>query len=253
MQAIDTDSKTIGSDETLLDIIECLDRTEGARVTEIAREVDISKSSVHAHLSTLRQRGYVVKEDDVYRLGILFLNLGSTARNRMTFYNSIRPRIERLAGKTGERAQFVIEEHGLGYVVYRSWGEHAVQVEPQIGEPRNLHANASGKAILSALGDDRVREIVDHWGLPERTPHTVTDRTELLDELETIRERGYAVNKGESREGFSAFGAPLRIGGEVAGAITVSGPRTRMEDRPNEEVVDQLLGVINELELNASV
>lgn len=246
-------SKTIEADKKLLDIIEHLDRSDGARVTEIATELDLSKSAVHAHLATLKQRGYVVAEGDTYRLGILFLNLGSTARNRIPFYSSVRPRIERLADQTGERAQFVVEEHGLGFVVYRSWGEYAVQVEPQIGEPTHLHANASGKAILSALSEDEVIDIIDHWGLPERTENTITDREELLDELDEIREQGYAINRGESRHGFHALGAPLQVDESVVGAITISGPQNRIEDRPDEDVLNPLLGIINELELNASV
>lgn len=246
-------SKTIEADKKLLDIIEHLDRSDGARVTEIATELDLSKSAVHAHLATLKQRGYVVAEGDTYRLGILFLNLGSTARNRIPFYSSVRPRIERLADQTGERAQFVVEEHGLGFVVYRSWGEYAVQVEPQIGEPTHLHANASGKAILSALSEDEVIDIIDHWGLPERTENTITDREELLDELDEIRAQGYAINRGESRYGFHALGAPLQVDESVVGAITISGPQNRIEDRPDEDVLNPLLGIINELELNASV
>jgi len=246
-------SKTIEADKKLLDIVEHLDRTGGARVTEIAAELDLSKSAVHAHLATLKQRGYVVADGDTYQLGVLFLNLGSTARNRVPFYSSVRPRIDRLADQTGERAQFVVEEHGLGFVVYRSWGEYAVQVEPQIGEPTHLHANASGKAILSALSDDDILEIIDHWGLPERTKHTITDRDALFEELDEIRERGYAINRGESRVGFHALGAPLQVDGSVIGSITVSGPQNRMADRPDEDLLDHLLGIINELELNASV
>lgn len=246
----DKDSKTLKSDLKLLDIIECLQERNGARVSEVADELSLSKSTVHAHLSTLAKRGYVAKDGDEYKLGILFLNLGTTARRSIPHFETIRPGIDRLAQLTGERVQFVIEEHGLGYVVSRSYGEHAVHVEPQIGEPSTLHANASGKAILSALPAERVTDIIDYWGLPVHTDQTISDRETLLEELERIRERGYAVNSEESRSGFLAVGVPIHMNDTVLGAISISGPQNRMDERLDEDILDPLLGVVNEIELN---
>ncbi|MFB6187002.1 MAG: IclR family transcriptional regulator C-terminal domain-containing protein, partial [Halobacteriaceae archaeon] len=66
-----------------------------------------------------------------------------------------------------------------------------------IGARRLPHANAAGKAILAHLPEDVVHDILDRTGLPEHTKHTITSRKELFDELDSIRERGYAVNRGE--------------------------------------------------------
>ncbi len=55
----------------------------------------------------------------------------------------------------------------------------------------------SAKAILSAFPDERVRDIVDRHGLPAKTPQTITDPDALFEELATIRERGFALNREE--------------------------------------------------------
>ncbi|MWV38493.1 IclR family transcriptional regulator [Natrialba sp. INN-245] len=246
----DKETKTIKSDVTVLDIIEYLREVDSARITEISAEVGISKSSVHAHLATLEQRGYAAKEGDQYKLGMCFLNLGASARNKVPHFDSIRERVERLANQTDERTQFVIEEHGQAYVIFRSFGQYAVRARPRIGQPTHLHTSASGKAILSGLPRERVREIIDYWGLPQKTENTITDRETLFEELDEVRDQGYAVNTGESQGRFLSAGAPIRTDESILGAITISGPEKRMHDRLDDEIIDLLLGVTNELELN---
>lgn len=67
-----------------LDIVKCLCDTGGARVTEIANEVGISKGTVHRHLATLEQNGYAVKDGTEYRLGLRFIDLAHHAKTGST-------------------------------------------------------------------------------------------------------------------------------------------------------------------------
>ncbi|WP_227378939.1 IclR family transcriptional regulator [Haladaptatus halobius] len=236
-----------------IQIIELLKERNGAGVTELASQLDWPKSTVHAHLQTLKENEYVVYENDEYVLGFRFLELGEYVKHRKDVYALIEPKIEQLAEETGERVQFVVNEHGDGVYIRIAEGEQAVSTGSSLGRRRTmLHATAAGKAILAFLPEEQVYDIIERTGLPELTPNTITEESELLDALEEVRERGYAFNHEEHIEGLQAVAAPVEdSGGDVIGAISVSGPAHRVKgERMTEDIPDKILGVRNEVELD---
>ncbi|WP_254546761.1 IclR family transcriptional regulator [Halomarina pelagica] len=247
-----TTTKPVKSTETVFDIIESLKELDGARVTELADHLGLAKSTVYSQLFTLRKRGYVVKEGDRYHLSLEFAHVGEYTRTRRPSYELAGRKVAKLAEETGERSQFIVEEHGRGIYVHRETGANAVRTDSAIGGHVPLHATASGKAILAHLPDERVDGIIEYRGLPRQTDHTITDEATLREELRAIRERGYAFNQEENTERLHAVGVPVRLPDDrVLGAISVSGPTYRMKgERLEEEVLDLLLGTANELELN---
>lgn len=245
-----THHSTVKSVSKVFRIIEHLKQTEGSRVTEIAEDLNLPKSSVHNHLSTLYELGYVIQDGETYRLGMAFLHLGESVRRQDHGYEIAQEKVEKLAAETNERAQFIIEEHGRGIYVHRATTPDAVQTDSAPGKHVHLHATSAGKAILAHLADERVEEILDRHGLPAESKKTIQNLEKLWDQFEEIRERGYATNFGENTVGLWAVGAPVfRPNGDVFGALSVSAPAKRMESRI-EELPDFLLGVANELELN---
>lgn len=251
MHATDGGGNGVQSDETLFRILDVLKERDRAGVTEIASAVGVANSTVHRHLTSLQDHEFVRQVDGDYQLGYRFLDYGGYVRARDDLVRAIRPRVRQLAERTGEVAQFILEEHGRGVYAYRERGENAVQTKARIGRRFPLHTGSSGKAILAALPDERVREIIDRHGLTAKTGETVTDEEALVAELETVREEGVAFNTGENIEGVWAVGAPVRRpNGDVLGAISVAGPIHRMQNEwVQEELPDLLLGTINEFEI----
>lgn len=111
------------------------------------------------------------------------------------------------------------------------------------------------EAILGFLPENRVHEILDQHGLPERTAKTITDRTTLFDELETIRERSYAYNDEEEVEGLRAVGAPVIDRDEtVLGSLSVAGPTSQLKGAPfNEELPKQVQRAANVIEMKINM
>jgi DNA-binding IclR family transcriptional regulator len=250
---MDTSERTtVGSVERSYEIVHTLQELENGRIYEIADRLDLAPSTVHKHLATLENLGYVTKESGQYRVGMRFLTVGGRLRNRSKGYRLAIELVSRMAEEAGERAQFVVEDGGRGFYLHTESSEHAVRIDRHIGKRRYLHASAAGKAILSRLPESRVEEILDRWGQPAETPGTITDRDELRDELDRIRSNGIAFNDEESIEGLRAVGAPVvEPSGTVLGAFSVSGPAHRLKgDRYREEIPDLILGYANELELN---
>jgi len=109
--------------------------------------LSISKSTVHNHLQTLRNLGYVVQDGDEYRLGLQFLGLGDHARQHHDLYHVVKPETDSLVEAVGERAQVMVEEDGIGIYVYQSLADQAVRTDSHIGTVVDLHATSVGKGV----------------------------------------------------------------------------------------------------------
>jgi len=247
-------SNPVKSAINTLEIVEGLYELDGAGVTELAAHLDLPKSNVHNYLSTLRQKEYVVKEGDTYRVGLRFFELGAYARDKLKVYKIARPEVEKLAEETGELANLLVEEHGRGSYIYRASGDQAVQVDAYAGARVHLHNTALGKAILAHLPEEFVDEIVDYHGLPAGTPRTITNREVLKSQLEEIRASGFALDDEERLKGLRCVAAPiLSEEGRALGALSVSGPTTRLKgSRFEEELPEMVLEAVNVAELNVT-
>jgi len=159
----------IQSVKTSFKIIRQLQIREGASGAELAESLDMSKGSIHNHLQTLYEVGYVTRENDVYHLGLRFLEHGIYARQRYSIYEVAKPEVDRLAEKTGELANLLVEEHGLGTYLYRAKGDNSVNVDARIGTHVHLHNTALGKSILAHRPQSEVESILDRHGMPAKT------------------------------------------------------------------------------------
>lgn len=246
------EAKGVKSVRTLFSILERLKTNNGMGVSELAREMDMSKGAVHRYLQTLVDEGYAVNQDGTYTLAMRFLDYGAYVRNQYPFNEYIRPKVRQMAEETGERAQYLVEEHGRGIYLHRERGANAVETDARVGKVVHLHTTAAGKAILSQLSETRINKIIDKHGLITQTNQTLANREQLFSELEKIRERGYALNEEEHVRGLFAVGVPLTDkDGEVLGGLSVSGPANRLKDQSEDQTIQRmLLGIKDEIELN---
>lgn len=237
--------------ETSLAVLEALRQMGGGRVTDVVDRTGLSKGAVYKHLTTLTEHDFVVKEGNDYHLGFRFLEYGGWLRSRYVGSELVKPRIRELADETNEVAHFAIREKNHVITLFRENGTQGVFTRTRLGRRLHLHQTAGGKMLLAHLPPSEVDAIVDAVGLPSATAHTITDREDLRVELETARERGFAVNREESTKGVVAVAVPLAPDDTVVGACSVAGPRHRMSDERIEgELVDLLSSVVTELELN---
>lgn len=244
-------SRKIKSDETLISILNHLQVTEDSRVSDIAEALDIAPSTAHGHLATLEAHGLITKTDMEYQLGLKFLDYGEHARRQHPLYEVTKETIEELANQTREKVWVIVEENGEAVYLNGASGEKSVKTYAREGQHTGLHHLAAGKAILSELPPERVKEIIETHGLTEKTEHTITNTSILFDELEEIRKRGVAFNIEESVLGLHAIGAPINDeNGDVMGAISVSAPANRVtREKMESSLMEELKGTVNELEI----
>lgn len=220
-------------------------RREGARMSEIASELDLANSTVHAHLTTLRNHELVVKEGNVFHLGIKLFHFGEQARHRKPEYEIVRRHAHELSNRLNEEVAFAITEHGRSVIIFDENNDPAKQGF-QVGRYFHMHNSASGKAMLAEWSRERVDEVLDRWGLPQETENTIQSRAELYEELARTRERGYALNDQEALEGLMAIGMAItNPDGSVLGSLDVSGPPYRLSE---ERIVPELRETVTEIE-----
>lgn len=239
----------VGATASTFEIVDALATLERAGVTQLAERLGRSKGSVHNHLATLEQLGYVVREDGKYRLGLRFLELGTGVRATDALFHAARPEIDRLANTSGETASLVVEEGGEAVFAYRAGdGEDS---DFRDGSRVPIHACAAGKAILAHRSREALDALLDD-DLAVPTEQTIATRTALTQELQTVRDQGLAFDRGELTAVRRAVAAPIVTDdGRAVGAVAVSSTSPRMSGKRFEEDIPGLvLSTTNDVSLD---
>lgn len=237
--------------EKSLLLIDALNRLDGGRIYELESEVEMTKGAIHNHLSTLCEHGYVTRNGEEYQLGFKFLTLGGSIRSRSKFYQCAESKVTQLANEIGYLSNLMVEEGGKGIYLYQARGNDAIPLDTHVGHRVHLHTTGIGKALLAHLSREYVEKIIERWGLPPSTENTITDAETLFEELERIRNRGYATDHAEWSEGLTCIGAPVKVEGKLYGAISISAPTKRLGNEEfDDEIIAHVEGTANDIALN---
>lgn len=242
-----------------LSIVDTIQRLDGTTLDELTTELAMARSTVHVHLRTLIDHGYLTKEGEMYHVGLRFLNHGEYARSRKQAYVLAEETVSNLSEQIDEEVEFVVENDGRGILVHESFhpdsqfdskDSHTSKSITAAGIYYYLHSVATGKAILAEYSRDRVEEIVDQWGLQEQTEKTITDQDSLFESLDAIKERGVAFADEEYVNGLREVGRIVKNpDGSILGAIAVIGPTYRFQnERFNNEIPNILDEYVTSLE-----
>ena len=234
MEPPDDGIKAVG---TTVRVLEALRDGGTLGVTELAGRLGLPKSTVYSHLRTLEAHGYAVAWDGSYQLSLRFLEYGERVQRSRRVFESARPELDELADETGELVNLLVEEAHEGVYLYLARGDDAVQLDTYPGRRVPLHCTALGKAVLARMSADRRERYLETTELVACTEATTTDPDALRAELDGIRDRGYAFDRGERAENLRCVAAPIVVAGDLEGAISVTGPLPRMRGERFEEVL----------------
>jgi IclR family transcriptional regulator, acetate operon repressor len=228
-----------------LDVIEAISTAgvDGVGISDVARQVGTTKSNAYAIVQTLCDRGFISDSGDGptrrYRLGPSFLRLGSTASSQSPLAVVARGVLLRLTAETGLTSRFAVFDRGAAVAIVRQNAPTGIEIAPYLGRRELLHASGVGKALLSNLSDDGIRQICNTVSLDRRTRRTITAVDDLLAEIAMVRKAGFAIDDEEDMEGVFCVAAPvLDHHGLTAGAISVSGLKLDL-DRADIEAIGQ--------------
>lgn len=219
--------------EKALSILEIIgDNNEAMTINQIARLSEIPLSSLYRVMNTLTALGFVNKDPTTrtYSLGLKLLYLGNQVKRQLPIIKIVRPFLERLTEETGETSNLVIEERGEAIYVERVDSPNPLRITHMIGRKAPLHATGVGKCLLAWKDTQEVIRIINKYGMPRLTQYTISNLNDLLEELQRVRERGYASDMEECEIGIRCVSAPIFLGEEVIAAISISGPSIRLTE-----------------------
>lgn len=209
----------------------------GLGITEIATSVGFDKATVARAVNTLCQAGYVYQDTATrrYKLTGRLSLLASKHHDTLDLPQRAAPYLSKLREMSEETVHLGVRQGDRIVYVSKLESPQPVQISSAVGQTMPLHTTALGKAILSSLPLAEREAIVDGLDLVARTPRSLTNRDDLLAEVELSAHRGYSVDDGENEESITCVGAPIvnAVGG-VLGAFSIGGPEFRMRKRIDE-------------------
>lgn len=233
------------SSKTVLKALKIIEELSGADSgltnSEIANRVKINPSTCYRLLSTLKNQGYISKEDNLYRLGYKIFQIKGLNNNKLLLKKSIEPFLIELEEKFGCTINLGIRRGDSAVPIEIIEGSKNLVVNKNIGVPAPLYASSLGKCFLAFI-EKEIREfLLSRINLNSYTQNTITQKSNLINELEKVRNQGYAVDKEEYIEGIVCVGVPiLNKNGEPIFAISISVPKTSINEDAVESYVTSL-------------
>lgn len=226
-----TEQNTIKSLDRAMRVLEYLSEYQGQSLSSLSADLEQSPATVYRILVTLQGRGLVEFDaaEQLWHIGPQAFVIGARFLRRTSLVDRARPILRRLMEQTGETANLgVVREHSVLFVSQVESHQNIRAFFPP-GTLSPLHASGIGKALLSEMSEERLDRFLKASVLEAFTQHTLADAPRLREDLERIRQRGYAIDDEEKNIGMRCVAAPVfDIHGEAVAGISVSGPSSRI-------------------------
>lgn len=208
-------------------------------VTDLSKRLKLHKNNVFRLLATLESRGYIEqnKATDNYRLGIRCLLLGQAYLRQVGILRQSGPILRDLSQGSRETVFVGVLRRGAVVPLQEIEGDQAIRIVPLLGQPLPLHCTAAGKVHLAWESEESVKSLLPET-LERRTDRTTTRRSDLMADLKSIAQRGYAIDMGEWLPDLRQVAAPVRdYTRAVVGCLALAGPAYRMtQDKIDREI-----------------
>lgn len=212
---------------------------DGVSLADVAEATNMPKSSAFRYLATLESRNYVEKDRDSgnYRIGRALLP--TRGRQLELIAARAHPAMRELRDEFGETVNLgVLDGDRISYLEILE-SPKSMRLAARRGDRDPIHSTALGKAIAATLPEPVVTSILVGEGMPQLTSHTITDVDRYLDELNGVRERGYALDDRENEEDGRCIAIALH-GVELPAAISISAPASRLSIDDVDKVASAL-------------
>lgn len=229
--------------ERAFEIIETFTMREPEQtLVGISKKTGLPLTTVHRNVQTLLQKGYLEQDEATgkLRLGMQFVRIGGMIIQGFDLVQKATPHLQRLSKATEMNVNLSVygDEQALCLVNIESF--HHFGHEIKVGQKLPIYAGALSKVILAYLPEREFNHLSDTF--QTFTPITISQREELKQDLESIREHGYAKSEGELQLGAVAYAAPIfNYEGKLEAGIAITGPEHFFQEKKRPLYVKQLL------------
>lgn len=219
-------------------------------VSELTAQLGLSKTTVHRLLMVLEGHRYVQHSpgNTKYHLGTRLFELGIKAADKRELTAVAQPFLDRLVELTGETAHLGILWRHQVLSICAAESPKTLRTPSTVGRRTSAHSSSLGKALLAFSREEEVAATIRAHGLEGYTENTIRTDRELRQELERVRECGYAVDDEEFEKGLRCIGAPVRDeSGKVVAAVSIAGPANRVGGDAMNELIRMVVDVAADL------
>jgi IclR family pca regulon transcriptional regulator len=213
-------------------------------ITEIARDLNLTRSTTHRYVATLAGLGYLQQDPATrkYRLGARVLDLGFAVLGSLELREIAAPHLRRLTDTTGHTSNLAIRDDTDVILIDRIRGKpgryHHLEFSLHAGSRLPAYCSATGKALIAFLPPAELDRLLDRMDLTSHGPRTLTSKAAILTDLAQVRRTGIAVNDEELESSLRSIAVPVRSrSGDVVAAINVAIPWSGV---PMADLVGQL-------------
>lgn len=219
------------------------------RLTDASTHLGVASSTAHRLLAMLQYRGFVRQNPATraYEPGPALSSVASAIVRHVDVRERVRPVLERLNKEFGETVHLGRLDGASVSFLDAVESMRAVRVSSRTGMVVPAHATSSGKAMLSRLPIEEVRELYPAEELEPITKNTITTRGELEQAVEQARRRGYATSQEESEEGVASVAVAIESPSGTLFCLNVSVPTYRMTAALRKEIAASLKAAAGEL------
>ena len=219
------------------------DTDRGLGISELAKSLGISKSTVHGITSALEEIGVIIRNplNKRYSLGYTIVELSKKGLSRIPLREVARRHMEGLVEETGETVFLGIpkDEHILILDVVESNKE--LKITSPSGTKISLSAGATGKLFLAYMEEKSALRYLTSRGLVKYTENTITDLEDYLQEMKEVRRKGFATDYEEYLQGVKAVAALIKTEGPLLAAIWVVGFSSSLTEDKMQYAIERAL------------
>mgnify|MGYP001164635687 CR=1 FL=1 len=240
--------KGIQSVNRAIQILNCFENNEELGVTEISKLMSLHKSTAFGLISTLEMNKLLEKNEVTgkYRLGIELFRLGTKVNSNLRKITV--PYLEKLVNKYQETVNLVVMDNLSVVYLEKVEGGHSMRTSTAAGKRFPLNCTGVGKSILAGISEEELKDKLIRMTFTKFTDKTICDRDEFTKCLDKVRKNGYAEDFEELEIGLVCVAAPIynHLGSAFA-AISVSGPKFRMNQNLRKEISESLVEYTQEI------
>ena len=213
-------------------------------MTEISEELGLYPSTIHRILDTLKYGGFVEQDSSTqkYQLGLKLVELGMTRLNNIDLVKEARPFLKGLSKKCDETVHLAILKNTEVLYLAKEESSQTIRMISYVGKRAPLHCTALGKVLLAFLPSDKMDKILGKIELFKLTENTIINKQVLIEELNKIKQEGFALDREENEKYVRCIAAPVKdYSGKVIAAISISAPSYRINQKNQNQLTGKLI------------
>lgn len=229
--------------ESALHVLMAIPEDRSVSVTQLSKNLDMSKSAVCKILATYCDFGFV-SQDPVSRefsLGPALIAKGQRILKNIDSRELIRPHLRYLSDKYNENAMLMTQCGNAALISEYCEAKVPVRLAMRLSQLHELYYGAAPKVILAYKDPVEQKALIDQMVIVQHTPATISSKEMLYEVLTKIRETGYCYSGGEFDSAGIGIAVPVWDGNKtVIGGIAMNIPMFRVELSPLEEMIHDM-------------